>query len=159
MTFREKDHVIGLIRLISHDIDFERLQRVTFLLSRCFLLARRDADIGWTFVYRRGGPHSYELETDWDNIQTEPKKASGDDGWFTKTFGMSVTDARSRLKMMEDVSDIVLEIAAALVYLKHERAYDNNQVIAELKVRKPLVSAREFYMNKARKLLQQLELY
>ena len=140
--------LINLIRLNGRSIDCERAQREAFLLSRC------GAAFELTFVYRNGGPYSSEFVTAWDNMRTDNRityekeetrhgtpylvysRKATDQGVGTMV-GLSVEAARYRLTRMSAVSDLVLELAAAYVYLTDdygERAMD------ELRVRKPLTT-------------------
>ena len=68
---------------------------------------------------------------------------------------MPAADARARLEKMAGVSDIVLELAAATVYLKEE-GY-GERAIKELRIRKPLKATNEL-IEKATDLLDDLGL-
>lgn len=144
----DSDDLVNLIRLNGHSIDCERLQREAFLLKRC------GAHLELTFVYRNGGPYSLEFVTAWQNARsdvriTKKKEATRhgtqylvysrnkNDRDAATMAGLSVEDARSRLKKMAEVSDLVLELAAAYVYLTDDYG---ERAIDELKVRKPLTT-------------------
>ena len=68
---------------------------------------------------------------------------------------LPAADARARLEKMAGVSDIVLELAAATVYLKEE-GY-GERAIKELRIRKPLKATKEL-IEKATDLLDDLGL-
>ena len=160
--------LINLIRLNGQKIDCERLQREAFLLSRC------GADFQLTFVYSNGGPYSPEFATAWENARVgahiavkEEKTRHGtpylvasrkdDDTETGAVPGLSAEEARSRLRKMAEVSDLVLELAAAYVFLKDEEHFGDN-AIDELKVRKPLTARHDLRTQQAFNLLQELGL-
>ena len=68
---------------------------------------------------------------------------------------LSASDAREQLKKMAHVSNVVLELAATIVYLR-ENGYGSG-TIEELKIRKPLKATDEL-VQKALRLLVSLGL-
>ncbi len=58
---------------------------------------------------------------------------------------------------MAEVSDLVLELAAAYVFLKEEEHY-GDRAIEELKIRKPLTTRHDVRTQPAFNLLQELGL-
>ena len=125
-----------------------RLQKRAYLLHRC------GAEFDVKFVYHYYGPYSFDLADGWvdarinDKIEMEEKegrygvpysifkikkkvKGSGYCG------ALSFAEARPFLKKIERVSDIVLEIAATIVFLRDDGGYPNTAV-AETKARKPV---------------------
>lgn len=160
--------LVNLIRLNGQGIDCERLQWEAFLLSRC------GAHFELTFVYRHGGPYSTEFAAAWENARADARitvkeektphgtpylvySRSETDGDTAAMAGLSVEDARSRLKKMAEVSDLVLELAAAYVFLKEEEHY-GDRAIEELKIRKPLTTRHDVRTQQAFNLLQELGL-
>ena len=71
--------------------------------------------------------------------------------------GLSVEEARSRLKQMAEVSDLVLDLAATYVYLKELEHY-RDHAINELRIRKPLTARDHERTEKAFNLLRNLGL-
>ena len=112
------------------------------------------------------GPYSSELVEGWTDAYAEGRiditEESGRYGVLYSIFRrkelgdpdnlgeLAATDARERLQKMAKASDIVLELAAAIVYLR-EVGYAE-QTIKELKMRKPL-KATEGRLEKAKALL------
>ena len=162
------DALVNLIRLNGHSIDCERLQREAFLLTRC------GADFELTFAYRNGGPYSPEFMTAWRNARSDTRIAVKEEktrhGTRYRVYsrseadkdagtmvGLSVDDTRSRLRKMAEVSDLVLELAAAFVYLRDEEQY-GERAMDELKVRKPLTTMGGVRTQRALDLLNELGL-
>ena len=162
------DIAVNLIRLNGERIDCERLQWETNLLSRC------GAVFELTFIYHHGGPYSFELAAGWENARAdarisvkEEKTRHGTPYWVSfrneddeeagSVDGLSCADARCILKKMAGDSDLVLELAAAFVFLKDEGHY-GSQTIEELKTRKPLTTQAEDYVTRAHDLLTDLGL-
>lgn len=162
------DIAVNLIRLNGERIDCERLQWEAYLLSRC------GADLELTFIYHHGGPYSLELAAGWENARAdarisveEEKTRHGTPYWVSSRCeedeepgfvdGLSPDDASWRLEKMAGDSDLVLELAAAFVFLREEGHY-GAQTIEELKIRKPLTTRAHCYVTKARDLLTDLGL-
>ena len=164
----EDELVINLIRLNGEKIDCERLQREAFLLSRC------GADLKLTFVYRHGGPYSAEFVAAWENGRAEARIAwkeektrhgtpylvyswDGVDEDTGEVVGLTVEEVRSQLRKMAEVSDLVLDLAAAYIFLKEEGNYGDH-AFDELRVRKPLTTRDHERTEKALNLLRNLGL-
>ena len=143
-----------------------RLQKEAYLLDRC------GAAFGLSFTYHYYGPYSFELADGWEDARAEGRieieEALGGYGVPYSIFklkdcgrdpdnlgGLPAADASARLEKMKKVSDIVLELAAATVYLKEE-GY-GERAIKELRIRKPL-KATDKLIKKATDLLSDLEL-
>lgn len=144
----------------------------TRLQKEAYLLDRSGAALELPFAYHYYGPYSFELAAGWEDAQAEGrieieerigrysipysifklKEAGGDPD---KLGDLSAAAARTRLEKMAGVSDIVLELAATIVYLKEE-GY-GERTIKELKMRKPL-KATDGLIQKATDLLRSLEL-
>jgi uncharacterized protein YwgA len=143
-----------------------RLQKEAYLLDRC------GAELGLPFTYHYYGPYSFELADGWEDALAEgrieieeelrrygvsyslfklKKPCSGPDN----LGNLPAADARARLEKMAAVSEIVLELAATIIYLKEE-GY-GEPPIKELKTRKPL-KATDKLIKKATALLSDLEL-
>ena len=143
-----------------------RLQKEAYLLDRC------GAAFGLPFTYHYYGPYSFELAYGWEDALAEGRieieEKLGGYGVSYSIFklkepcsdpdnlgSLPAADARARLEKMAGVSDIVLELAAATVYLKEE-GY-GERAIKELRIRKPL-KATDKLIKKATDLLSDLEL-
>ena len=161
MRVTAEDIVVNLIKLNGPELkDQTRLQREAYLLDRC------GAEFGLSFVYHHYGPYSSELVEGWTDAYAEGRieitEESGRYGVLYSIFRrkelgdpdnlgeLAATDARERLQKMAKASDIVLELAAAIIYLK-EVGYAE-QTIKELKMRKPLKTT-ERRIEKAKTLL------
>ena len=145
-----------------------RLQKRTYLLHRC------GGDFGLNFVYHHYGPYSFDLADGWTDARAEGlieiNEMPGRYGVPYATFGLkepfaeperignlAVKDAR-RLRAILDceASDIVLEIAATIVFLRDEGGY-KEQAIEETKDRKPL-KATDQRVSRAQSLICELGL-
>ena len=151
MSVTAEDIVVNLIKLNGPELkDQTRLQREAYLLDRC------GAKFGLSFVYHHYGPYSSELVEGWTDAHAEGRiditEESGRYGVLYSIFRrkelgdpdlgeLAATDARERLQKMDKASDIVLELAAAIVYLR-EVGYAE-QTIKELKMRKPLKATKD----------------
>ena len=160
-----EDIVVNLINLNG-----EKLDGQTRLQKEAYLLDRSGADFRLKFVYRPYGPYSSELVYGWTDARVEGRieieEAVGQYGVpysvfklkesvnMPEKFGNLPTHiAQERLAKMADASDIVLELAAAIVYLR-EDGFDK-QTIKELKARKS-VKATDALIAKAKTLLYEL---
>ena len=164
---KAEDVVVNLIKLNDRElIGRTRLQKEAYLLDRC------GAEFGLSFTYYYYGPYSFELADGWEDARAEGRiEISEEPGRYGVTYSifklkksggvpdslgnMSADAARVRLNKMAGVSDIVLELAATIVYLKEE-GY-GERTIEELKIRKPL-KATDQLIEKARNLLGGLDL-
>ena len=162
-----EDIAVNLIKLSGGQlVGRTRLQKEAYLLDRC------GAAFGLSFTYHYYGPYSFELADGWEDARAEGRieieEALGgygvpysifklkDCGRMQTTWGgLPAADASARLEKMKKVSDIVLELAAATVYLKEE-GY-GERAIKELRIRKPL-KATDKLIKKATDLLSDLEL-
>ena len=145
-----------------------RLQKRAYLLHRC------GAEFTLNFAYHHYGPYSFDLADGLTDaraeglIEIEEKpgrygiqyaifRLKGDVDHPERLGKLPVSAARRLLKIMEqEPSDIVLEIAATIIFLRDEGGYAC-QPVEELKVRKPL-KATEHRIDRARTLLSQLRL-
>ncbi len=162
-----KDVVVDLVKLSGHELNGQtRLQREAYLLDRC------GAEFGISFFYYHHGPYSFELADGWADAQAEDRieikqklgrydvsylsfKKKATDAYPDNLGELSAADARERLQKMADASDVVLELAATIVFLK-ENGY-GDRPIEELKMRKPLKAAGG-RIERARDLLYDLGL-
>ena len=130
-----EDIVVGLVALNGGElVGRTRLQKQTYLLDRC------GAEFGLAFTYHHYGPYSFELaggcadaEAE-KRVETEERPGrhgvpyaifrSGKGGAEPDRLGeLSAGQARSLLGKMQGVSDIVLELAATIVFLRDEWPY------------------------------------
>ena len=162
------DIAVNLVRLNGERIDCERLQWEAYLLSRC------GAHFELTFIYHHGGPYSLELAAGWENARDDGRIAVKKDRtrhltpyWYASRIegdkeqgtmdGLSADKTHAWLIEMANVSDLVLELAAAYVFLKEEEHYEN-RTIDELKIRKPLTTKDDSRVQQALRLLRTLGL-
>lgn len=162
-----KDVVVNLIELSGGKlIGRTRLQKGAYLLDCC------GADLGLSFTYHYYGPYSFELADGWDDAEAEGcitiREQQGRHGVPYSIFTLkdsndtstglgrlSADEARIRLNKMRAVSDVVLELAATIVFLRREGHGEGT--IEELKARKPL-KATDGRISKATELLDALDL-
>lgn len=162
------DIVVNIIRLNGRQIDCERLQWEAYLLHRC------GAKFNVTFMYHHGGPYSQDLASGWENARydkriavKESKTRHGTPYWVSRRSdddehpgsvdGIARDLARRRLELMSEASDLVLELASAFVFLQEEGKYKDS-AIEELKIRKPLTTRNKDLVDRAFRLLSDLEL-
>lgn len=167
-----EDIVAGLVALNGGElVGRTRLQKQTYLLDRC------GADFGLRFTYHHYGPYSFELAGGCEEAQAEGrilvKERTGRHGVpyaiFTSTRDGAPPDAlgelpaaraRALLEEMRRVSDIVLELAATIVFLRDEWSYygkGKTGAVEETKARKSL-KATEGRIGEALGLLGRLGL-
>ena len=162
-----EDIAVNLIKLSGGQlVGRTRLQKEAYLLDRC------GAAFGLPFTYHYYGPYSFELADGWEEARAEGRieinEKLGGYGVPYSIFTLNEPDsdpdnlgelpvgtARARLEKMAGVSEIVLELAATIIYLKEE-GY-GEPPIKELKTRKPL-KATDKLIKKATDLLSDLEL-
>ena len=162
-----EDIAVNLIKLSGGQlVGRTRLQKEAYLLDRC------GAALGLSFTYHYYGPYSFELADGWEDARAEGRiEIEEAPGWHGVPYSifklkdcgsdpnnlgdLPAGDASARLEKMAKVSDIVLELAAATVYLK-ENGY-GEQATKELRIRKPLKATDEL-IKKATDLLCDLEL-
>ena len=160
---------INLIALHgSQVVGRTRLQKRTYLLHRC------GGNFGLNFVYHYYGPYSFDLADGLTDARAEGlieieetpgrygvpyatfrlKESSGE---LERLGGLAIKDAlRLRGILDNEASDIVLEIAATIVFLRDEGGY-KEQAIEETKVRKPLKATAQ-RLSRARSLIYELGL-
>lgn len=131
-----------------------RLQKRTYLLHRC------GGNFGLNFVYHHYGPYSFDLADGLTDARAEDlieiKEFPGRYGVPYATFRLKEStgeperlgslagkDARRLRGILDsEASDIVLEIAATIVFLRDEGGY-KEQAIEETKIRKPLKATEQ----------------
>ena len=168
-----EDIVVALIALNDGKlIGRTRLQKEAYLLDRC------GADFGLQFTYHHYGPYCFDLAGGIDDaraegridIKEQPGRhgvpyaifESEDEAEKPKCLGkLRADDARASLQRMKDVSDVVLELAATIVFLRDDwDYYDKGKTdpVDETKARKPL-KATEERIDKALDLVRGLGLW
>lgn len=163
-----EDIVVGLIALHGGElVGRTRLQKEAYLLHRC------GGEFDLPFVYHHYGPYSFDLTNGWTDARaegrieiTEKPGRHGipyaifrrkDNAARPKQLGaLPAARARPLLKKMKEVSDIVLELAATIVFLRDEGGHPDD-AIEETKARKSLKATDE-RIDKALSLLRELDL-
>ena len=163
-----EDIVVMVISLSGGElVGRTRLQKEVYLLDRC------GANLGLSFTYHHYGPYSFDLTDGWIDaeannlIDVEERFGRYDVAYSvfrsksaaTKDVplgDLSVDSCVKLLEKMRSASDVTLELAATMVYLR-ERGTHANDVIPELTTRKPL-KATTGRVSKAQALLEQLGL-
>lgn len=163
-----EDVVVNLLKLNGGEVvGRTRLQKEAYLLDRC------GANFGIPFTYHYYGPYSFELADGWADARYEKRidieEQTGRYGVPYSIFklkesdrtpddfeGLSADKACLYLQKLQAVSDVVLELAATLVYLKEQEGY-GERAVEELKLRKPL-KATDGRIEKACALLRDLGL-
>lgn len=154
-----EDIVVGLVALNGGElVGRTRLQKQTYLLDRC------GANFGLRFTYHHYGPYSFELAGGCADAQAEDrivvdervgrhhgvpyaifmlaKEPAARDG----LGALTAAQARSLLGKMQGVSDIVLELAATIVFLRDEWPYygkERTGPVEETKARKSRKATNE----------------
>lgn len=148
-----------------------RIQKQAYLLHRC------GGNFGLQFTYHRYGPYCFELVGGLNDARAEGRIEveeeigrhgvayaifrSGERAGIPQCLGdLEADGARNLLNKMKGISDIVLELAATIVFLRDEWDYFGKDRIdpeEETRKRKPLKSTDE-RISAARKLLQELGL-
>ena len=168
----EGDIVVGMVALSGGElVGRTRLQKQAYLLDRC------GANFGLQFTYHHYGPYSFDLVDELTDARAEERitveeklgrygvpyaifKSKPDES--PPSLGdLSACDARAFLDKMGEVSDIVLELAATIVFLRDEWDYYGKGEIGpveETKTRKPLKATDE-RIAKAKGLLCDLGLW
>ncbi len=166
-----EDIVVNLIAL--HDggelVGRTRLQKEAYLLHRC----GANYDLPFPFTYHHYGPYSHALAEGVidarasDRIDIEERLGSygiryavfrlkGEHDARDGLGELSADRGRSLLKELQAVSDIVLELASTIVFLREEAGYGRDAA-KETKARKPLKATSE-RMEQAAALLRKLGL-
>ena len=142
------DIVVAVIALWGGElVGRTRLQKGAYLLHRC------GADFDLPFVYYHYGPYSFDLaagcadahEERRIEIEERPGRHGVRYAIFTTPERASHIGALSRekaldvVKKMKPCTDVVLELAATVVFLRDEGGYPN-KAVAETKGRKSVKS-------------------
>jgi len=159
------DVVVGIVALNGGElVGRTRLQKTAFLLEHCGMAS------GVPFDYYRYGPFAAELARGWDEAAAAGRLEMAErPGSHEMPYTVFSTDseppeklgeldrdrAQEFLGVLDRYSDVVIELAATIVYLR-ERDFSEN-VIEELKVRKPL-KATDKRIKDALELLNRLGL-
>ena len=151
MNFEDMENiVVNLIALHGGElVGRTRLQKEAYLLHRC----GANFDLPFPFIYHHYGPYSLALADGLidahagERIDVEERLGSygiryaifrsKDHDAPDRLGDLPAARVRSLLREMQDVSDIVLELAAAIVFLREEGGYVDDAV-KETKARKPL---------------------
>lgn len=149
-----EDIVVAMIELNGGRlVGRTRLQKGGYLLHRC------GANFELPFIYYHYGPYSSDLANGCLNarankrirISERPGRHGVRYAIFTlgkdarpsgRLGALPAEKARGLLKKMEKVEDIVLELAATIVYFV-EDGYDMEKAIQETRVRKPIKASPE----------------
>ena len=149
-----EDIVVDLIALNGGRlVGRTRLQKGGYLLHRC------GANFGLPFIYYHYGPYSSDLASGCldaladKRIKIEERPGRHRVRYAIFTLGkdarpsgrlgaLSAAEARRLLKKMEKVSDIVLELAATIVYFV-ENGDDMKKAVEETKARKSIKASAE----------------
>lgn len=163
-----EETVVSLIKLHGGElVGRTRLQKEAYLLHRC------GANLSLAFTYHHYGPYSFDLADGLidadveDRIEIEERigsygiryaifRSTESDEVGSGLGDLSSDRARSFIEKMQGVSDIVLELAATVVYLREEGGY-GQESMEETKERKPLKATKE-RMDQALSLLSDLGL-
>lgn len=162
------EFLINLLRLNGKAIGHARLQREAYLLTRC---GGQLDDVA--FIYLDGGPFSTELADALEVVREGHRIEVGEertrlgipywaynhskgDAATAAVDGLTPDEASKWLRKMSEVSDLVLELAAAYVFIRDEEHYGDG-TMDELMLRKPL-SARNGSTEEAVRLIRDLGL-
>ncbi len=153
-----EDIVVGLIALNGGElVGRTRLQKQAYLLDRC------GANFGLPYTYHHYGPYSFELAGGVDGaradgrIDIEEKRGRhgvpyaifrcGEEAGRLERLGeLPADEVRTLSEAMKGVSDIVLELAATIVFLRDEWDYYGKgevDAVEETKERKSLKATDE----------------
>lgn len=159
------DISVGLVALWGGElVGRTRLQKGAYLLHRC------GANFDIPFVYYHYGPYSFDLaegclDAEFDGrIKIEERRGGhGIRYAIFKTVeeadgigALSCREARGFVRKMKPCTDVVLELAATVVFLRDDGGYPRNAVV-ETKARKPLKATDE-RLGKALSLIRDLGL-
>jgi len=163
-----EDIVVSLISMHGGElVGRTRLQKQAYLLDRC------GGNLGLSFVYHHYGPYSFDLVDGLTDACAEGRvdleERLGRYGVPYAIFRLAGNESSDRLGelpaakvrpligRMARASDIVLELAATIVFLREEAGYPGDQAIEETKARKPL-KATDHRIDQALALLNDLDL-
>ena len=168
-----EDIVVDLVALNGGElVGRTRMQKQAYLLDRC------GAEFGLLFIYHHYGPYCFDLAGAMHDAKAERRieaeERSGRHGvpytifrskngaGYPATLGsLDAQKARALLERMKQVSDIVLELAATIVFLRDDWDYfdkPRTTAVQETKARKSLKATDE-RIAKALKLLCDLDLH
>lgn len=163
-----EDIVVDLIALNGGEmVGRTRLQKGAYLLHRC------GANFDLFFTYHHYGPYSFELADGCLDAHAEGRiEIEERPGRYRIRYAifrlqenvkpsgclgaLSTDEVRPFMEKIKKVSDIVLELAATIVYFV-EGGYDMKRAVAETKARKSLKATPE-RLEKALSLIRDLEL-
>ena len=162
-----KEIVVDLIALSGGElIGRTRLQKEVYLLHRC------GGDFAVDFVYHYFGPYSFEIADAIDDACRENSiKSQIRTGRYEIPYTIFRTARKSArpqgigslsgerasvlIQSMKNVSDIVLELAATIVFLRDAEGYSCRGAVEETIARKPL-KATKGRIDRALKLIDNL---
>ena len=154
---KAEEIVVAMVALHGNKlVGRTRMQKEVYLLERC------GARLGLRYTYHYYGPYSFDLAGGWDIAEGEGRieldERFSDQGVpYTifrlkeedvrvKSIGqLSVGVARSFVEKMTKVSDIVLEVAATILFLRDQWSYYGKGEVGpveETKRRKPIKASR-----------------
>lgn len=171
---KAEDIAVELVALNGGElVGRTRLQKQAYLLDRC------GADFGLEFTYHHYGPYSFDLAAGSHDARAEGQIVieerlgrhhgvryaifkSGSEAGAPACLGkLSAEKARAVLNATRGVSDVVLELAATIVFLRDEWDYYGKgtvDAVDETRKRKSLKATDE-RMEKALELLRNLGLW
>jgi uncharacterized protein YwgA len=157
------DVAVGIVALNGGELfGRTRLQKTAFLLECCGM------ESGLEFEYRHYGPFSVELARGWDDAEFDGRLQMIERSGFRempytvfmtnepapeRLGNLSASKVRDLLAAMRRPSDIVLELAATIVYLRDRGA----DPVSEVKILKPH-KATDQRIHQAQELIRQLGL-
>lgn len=159
------DIVVALVALWGGELTGRtRLQKGAYLLDRC------GAEFGLRFVYHHYGPYSFDLaagcadahEENRIRIEQRPGRHGvryaifSTDESAERVGALSAEKARRIVAKMKPCTDVVLELAATVVFLRDEAGYADGAV-EEMKIRKS-IKANDDRTGRALALLHDLGL-
>ncbi len=168
---RSEDIVVGLVVLSGGElVGKTRLQKEVYLLDCC------GANFGLQFTYHYYGPYSFELAMGSESARAERLieieerlgrydvpysifKTDDETPCPPKLGDLDAAAARDLLTKMKDASDVILELAATIVFLEREWDYYRKgevSAVEETKARKSL-KATDKAIAKALELLRLLD--
>ena len=164
----EEKVVVALISLCGNEIvGRTRFQKQAYLLDRC------GADFGFRFDYHHYGPYSFALADGWVDARAEQRITIEERlGRYSIRYSIFRTPesteppsnigklpaetARKLLDKMQEVSDIVLELAATIAFFRAD-GYDEREAADETRERKS-IKAENGRLEKAQRFLKDIGL-
>ena len=168
-----EDVVVNLVALNGGElVGRTRLQKQAYLIDRC------GAEFGLLFIYHRYGPYCFDLAGGMYDAKAEGRietveklgyhrvpytifRSRNETECPARLGRLNAERARALLERMKQVSDIVLELAATIVFLRDDWDYydkPNISAVEETKTCKSLKATDE-RVAKAINLLRDLGLY